>query len=229
MAEQKRRGLFAGIASPVTLLLSACAASISTQVLESVRPPERAEAVVVAVMPGTAEAGSEWLRSETASKVTRALEVRFTDTEVLAPDEVASRLAARGLAREYASLVADFGHAGVVDPARVEQIIRAVGATHLIQLRAGYSAVEELKAVNLDGGPLLYSAKRQAIFAVARLWSIGASGPSWEAVVRADSKGGPFSRDRTSDDLLVAMALSLVERIPLAEPEPAVPAVSGRR
>lgn len=203
-------------------LLGGCAASISTHIHEPVQPARHAEATVLAVMPGTTEAGSEWLRPQTMIRLVMLLDERFPAVQVLEPQEVGRRLTQWSLADEYASMLEDFERAGVVDPGRVTRVAHAVGATHLLQVRAGYAGEELLReSLNLDGSTFLYETEHQTVYAVARLWSPSGSAPEWEAVVRSESEAGPFSRRRDASELVDALVASLVERMPVSEGAPA--------
>ena len=141
---------------------------------------------------------------------------RFPGVVVLDPATVADRLTARAVAADYASLLADFDRAGVVDPDRVSEILDVIEATHFLHVRAEYAAQGlERASTNLDGSPLFYSTKNQTVSIVARLWEASSSGPTWEAVIRTESERGPFSRHRDPSELVESLVASLVERVPL--------------
>ncbi len=197
-------------------LVSGCfQAVISTHVAEPIRPARSEEIAVLAVMPGVVEPGSEWLRPQAMQSLVRGLAQRFPHVRLIDPETTGARLADQSLAGEYASLLADFERAGVVDPARVDRLLAAVGASHFLHVRAEYSALgDEEVTSNLDGSPLFYSTTHQTVLVVARLWESGNT-PSWEAVVRSESRPGPFSRDREPAELIESMVASIVETIPL--------------
>lgn len=199
------------------MALTGCAASISTHVQEPIQPSGPADVEVLAIMPGIVESGSEWVRPQTMESLVLALRERFPEIEILPPDEVARRLAVQSRAQDYAALLHDFERAGVVDAERVEEILGVLEASHFLHIHAGYGG-EGLQRVTtfLDGSPLYYSTKRQALYAVATLWGPNDHGPSWEAVARAESQGGPLSRDREPSDLVEPLVMSVVEEIPLA-------------
>jgi hypothetical protein len=207
-----------GVVLALSPLVLGCAASISTEVSEPVRPPQPAEVAVLAIMPGTVETGSEWIRPETMQRLVTALADQHPAIELISPEETARRLTDRSLAQEYASLLEDFERAGVVDPVRVENVLRAVGATHFLHIQAGYFGEGLQRAATLDGSPLFYSTKRQRLSAVARLWGFARSGPIWEAVVSSESEADPFSRERQPTDLVDSLVLSVAERAPLGGP-----------
>jgi hypothetical protein len=204
----------------LSAVLPGCTASIRTNVLEPVHPPTPADVETLAVMPATVDLGSEWLRSETMDRFVAGLEQRFPEIYVIGPDETASRLAARSLAREYASILDDFHRAGVVDPERIERVVRAVGATHFLHVQAGYAGEGlQKETMNLDGSPLFYSTKHQSLYMVAQLWGPSSHAPTWEGVATSESEAGPLSHDRAPSDLLESLVHSLIDRIPLAQPE----------
>jgi hypothetical protein len=219
MAREVSRLIAQGVVVVLSPLALGCSASISTQVSEPVRPPQPAEVAVLAIMPGTVETGSEWIRPETMHRLVAALADRYPAIEIVSPEESAQRLTDRSLAQGYASLLEDFERAGVVDPARVENVLRGVGATHFLHVQAGYFGEGLQRATpNFGGSPVFYSTKRQRLYAVARLWEFARSGPSWEAVVSSESEAGPFSRDRQPTDLVESLVLSVAERAPLGGP-----------
>lgn len=210
-----------GLLPALLPLISGCAASISTHVSEPVRPAQPSEVTVLAVMPGTVEPGSEWLRRETVQQLVLALTELHPSIEIIGPEETAQRLSAQSLATDYAALLRDFEGAGVVDPARVDDVLNAVGATHFLHIRAGYAGEGvERATTNLDGSPLFYSTKHQSLYAVASLWESSGSAPSWEVVARSESEGGPFFiRDREPVDLIESIVRSVAKSIPLGAPD----------
>lgn len=199
-----------------TILAGCWAATISTSIAEPVRPSQLADAGVLAVMPGVVGAGSEWIRPEAMERLVRGLTQRFPGVRIIDPETTGARLAAQSYAAEYASLLADFDRAGVVDPDRLDELLDVVQATHFLHVRTEYSAQrsEEVTS-NLDGSPLFYSTKHQVVLVVARLWESG-NAPNWEAVVRSESQPGPFSRHRQPSELVESMVSSIIETIPLA-------------
>ena len=91
----------------------------------------------------------------------------------------------------------------------------------LLWLRSGYAAEGQLDtATNLDGSSLFYSAKDQRLLTSARLWNRANAAPTWETVVRSESKAGLFSHDRKPLELLDAVVYELVQRIPVRAPAP---------
>jgi hypothetical protein len=152
-------------------------------------------------------------------RLVAALADQHPAIEIISPEETAQRLTDRSLAQEYASLLEDFERAGVVDPARVENVLRAVGATHFLHVQVGYFGEGLQRATpGFDGSPLFYSTKRQRLSAIARLWGFARSGPSWEAVASSESEAGPFSRDRQPADLVDSLVFCVAERAPLGGP-----------
>ena len=210
------------------VLVSSCAAPISTSLSEPIRPPQLAEASVLAVMPPRVDAGSEWLKPQAMEALVFHLTERFKETTVIGPDEAGRRLAAQSMAGEYASLLGDFERAGVVDPGRVEALLQVLGASHLLYLQTGYTG-ENLQRTTeyLDGTPLVYDTRHHNLYAVARLWNAASSTPSWEAVARVQSQADFITRDRNPADLVESLARSLAERIPLANPTIAEAETSG--
>lgn len=191
-----------------------CSASINTHVVEPVPPSPTALVAVLGVMPATAEPGSEGLTAAFVTHLEEALQAAAPEIEMLGPDAAAERLAAQGLAGEYARLLADFDRAGMVDRAETRRIAEALGVSHFLHVRVAYSGQNALRPyVNLDGTPLLNEEKRQVVQAVARLWADGAATPSWEAVATADSQAGLFRTDRSPDDLANEVVRSLVARL----------------
>ena len=200
----------------VILIVQGCAAGISTHVLGP-NPKVRTSApVVLAVMPGTADLGSEWIRSEVASRVSDALAQAFRGVVIVSPEEAAARLTAHGMVEEYAAALDQFEGAGLVDPSSIERIALALEATDFLWLRTGYDAAGELSAAtNLNGSPLFYSTKNQRLLTSATLWNRADGAPTWETVVRSESRAGPFSRSRQPFELLDALVHELVQRIPI--------------
>jgi hypothetical protein len=200
-----------------SLLLSGCfAASIRTHVSEPVRPPQSAEVAVLAVMPVLSEMGSEWMRPQTMDQLVRGLQRRFPGVQVLDPETTGARLADQSYAREYASILADFDQAGVVDPVRIEDLLNVLEATHFLHVRADFLVSGE-QHVNTDllGDGLEYTTRHQAGSIVARLWDASSSAPRWEAVVRSESQRGPFTRHRKPEEMVESIVTALVENVPL--------------
>lgn len=197
--------------------LTGCMASISTRVEEPIPPSHVEDVTVLAVMPGAIEHGSEWLRPHAMRTLVAALEDRFPGTVIIGPEDAARRLADRVLAREYAALLDDFQDAGVVDPDRIAVIAAAVGASHFLTTRAGYSGEPiQRTGTNLDGSPLVYDTKRQSLTLVARLWEPSGHAPSWEAVVHSNSQAGFLARDRPPLQIVDELVFGLADRLELA-------------
>ena len=186
-----------------------------TRVEEAVVPATPPVVTRLAVMPVVTEAGSEGIRPELTRAVVEALSAAFPEVTVLAPDEVARRLARSGAATGYARLVEDYERAGAVAPERVERVVAAVGAPHLLQLRGAYLRENFLDPWLFDDD--LVREERQLLAVVARLWAVGEPGPVWEAVLRTRSETNEFATQaRDRGDLLVQLAERLAAQVPLA-------------
>lgn len=191
-----------------------CMASIATRVDEPIPPVYLTDISVLAIMPGTVDDGSEWIRPYAMESLVTTLEDRLPGTVVIGPEESAARLAELSLAAEYAALLDDFDAAGVVDPDRVGVITDAIGATHLMTTRAGFEGKPlQRTTTNLDGSPIVYNTKRQTLYLVARLWEATHHAPSWEAVAHSRSQAGLFGRDRPPVDIVEALVDGLATRL----------------
>jgi hypothetical protein len=200
-----------------SLLLSGCfAASITTHVAEPIRPLQSADVAVLAVMPVLSEAGSEWMRPQTMDRLVRGLQRRFPGIQVLDPETSGARLADQSYAREYASILADFEQAGVVDPVRIEDLLNVLEATHFLHVRADFFVSGEQHVdTDLLGDGIEYTTRHQSGSLVARLWDASSSTPRWEAVVRSESQRGPFTRHRKPEEMVESIVTALVENVPL--------------
>ena len=198
--------------------LTGCAAGMRIGVEEAVAPVDPIAVTEMAIMPVTTETGSEGLRPGLALAIQEVLAERFPSITLVGPEEAGHRLDRASAASDYADLLFDFDRTGVVDTDRLAPVIRAVGADHFLEIRGSYEAEEFLD-------PLLFSfdefddETRQTLVLVARLWTDRGPGPVWEAVVRTISETDDFrEEERTVDELIQEVAISLVDRIPVADP-----------
>lgn len=213
----RRHRLGWGLAGALTPLLAGCAAGIATRVTEPLHPSGPIVIGSLAVMPVTTVAGSEGFRPEVTSELVTAVRKTFPHLPIVEPDEAARRLASGGSAGEYADLVADYARVGVVEASRAEEVARALGVTHFLQVRAGYDSDDVLRP-DVFGSHATHVEGRQEIVAVARLWSHDGGEPVWEAAGRTTSQAGEFSSRRHPFELVADLVRSLVARLPLTQP-----------
>ena len=214
MTARRRRRELQGVFIASLMGTAGCMAGIATTVAEPIPLTRASDVAVLAIMPGIVDPGSEWLRPHAMDRLVVELEEQLPGTRIVPPDESGRRLAERGLAQEYASILHDFEEAGVVDPDRVDAIASAVGATHFLTTRTGYQDERlERTTTNLDGTPLVYRTKRQELYLVARLWEPVQYAPSWEAVVESRSQAGFWSSDREPIEVVDALIDRLAEQL----------------
>jgi hypothetical protein len=198
--------------------LSGCAAGISTGVSEPVRPFQPIVVSSLALMPVTMYEGSEGLRPDVVATLLSALRERFPDVGIVDVAAAGGRLASGPAARECASLLADYERTGVADAMRVASVTRALGVTHFLAVRVGYESERRMPPfTNFDRTQGINSERRQAMVAVARLWSEGGAGPLWEAVAHTDSETSWRTTARRPFELVADLVVSLVEHMPLAD------------
>lgn len=182
---------------------------------EPVRPPPGSESVTrLAIMPITTPDGSQAFRPLLGRDLLLALRQGHPDVEILEPAAVLDAFRRSGLADDYARLVEDYERAGAVDPDRSRRIAAALGVSHLLQVRVGYSqeVVHDTDLWSDDRS----SEERQEVVATARLWSPDSVAPQWEAVVHTRSTTGQLTFGRRSPPELVSeLADSLAVRVPI--------------
>lgn len=200
--------------------LSACMAGMRMGVDEPVAPVMPLAMARLAIMPVTAEAGSEGLRSELAGTLHEVLGERFPWVAILGPEEAGARLAqSSAAARGYADLLADYERTGVVDSERLALVTQTLDVDHFLQVRVAYEREDFLD-------PLLFSfdefakENRQIVVVVTRVWTDKGPGPAWEAVVRTTSETDDFQSEvRGVDELIRVVVEGLADRIPVQGPE----------
>lgn len=208
-----RRGLrLQGLA--LALVLSGCAAGIHSHVAQPVAPSHHLSVPVLAVMPVTAEIGSEGLRPDFTEALMDGLAKWYPGVTLIHPRETARRLAESEAATEYALVLSDFARTGVVESSRLGRVADAVGADHFLQVRAAYFREEFLDRELF--GHELDQEERQVVTALARIWTDSGPGPLWEASVETRSETDDFTTRRKFNDLVLELVAAIMYEMPLA-------------
>lgn len=195
-------------------LLGGCTAGTATELAEPIRPAERIRIERIALLPVTAQPGSEDAAPVVAEVVRDVLGERAPGATIMGVDEVRDRLGRARLAATLARVLGDYEATGIADPTDLSTLADTLGTPYLLQLRVGYAESEVLREELFSED--VEDEDRREVLLVARLWVAGETGPAWEATARAGSETDAFSvnlPERTA--MLRAVARRLMERIPV--------------
>jgi hypothetical protein len=208
------------LAAAVVLPTTGCAAGIHTG-FEEVHPaaqPVYAERI--AVLPVTAEPGSESVRGVIGDSLLRVAERTHPGIRFISSAESLERLNDAGLAERFANLLVGYQQTGIYDRAVLQEVGDALGADHVLQLRVGYEVRNEVGARLFSPGEL-YEADRKNLHVTAMLWDLRRGMLVWEAAGTSTTRDAEYELPRSLADVVAATAAALAQQMPLAEPETA--------
>lgn len=209
----------------LALTATGCASTISTGFEELHPSPVAVRAQRVAVLPVTAAAGSEQLRSVIGDSLLRQAERTHPGVHWIPAADALDRLNDAGLAERFANLLLAYQNTGLYDRALLREVGAALGADHVLQLRVGYDRRDEVQQ-RLWYPSETYVAERQEVSVTALLWDVRDGGLAWEASGGSITQEGEYSTVRTFDEVLAQTASRLAGALPIAT-HPAVPAGSA--
>jgi hypothetical protein len=187
---------------------------MATELNEPIRPSQRLVVDQLAVLPVTADAGSEDAIPLVTEAVQEWLAERPGEMTVVSTAEARERIGRGGLAPDLARVFADYDRTGVADPAALDLISEAAGAPWLLQLRIGYAEQEVMREDPLSDD--VSDERRRDVRMIARFWHRGETAPKWEGTARAGSETGLLAGalpERAA--MLREVTLRLLDRAPL--------------
>jgi hypothetical protein len=209
------------LAAALVLPATGCAAGIQTgfEELHPAAAPVIAERV--AVLPVTAEPGSESYRDVIADSLLSAAERAHPWIEFISPDVAVDELNDAGLAERVADALVAYDQTGIYDRDLLREVGEALQVDHVLQLRVGYERRSEAGGSLLDPGTV-YEADRQNLYVSAALWDVRDGALAWEASGTSTTRDAEYELPRSFTEVLAVTASLLAEQIPLASAEPPV-------
>jgi hypothetical protein len=201
-------------AAGLAVMVSACAAPITTHTSVTYLAPEPASVERVAILPVSSGEGLEGFRRMISDSLYATLRRGQPAIMILPADSTLARLNAAGLTERYARLIRDYQQTSILDRAVLDSIARATGTRHLLYTRAAYETGRSVTGNFLTG----YSARRdQDLQLFVHIWDGGKGDVVWEAVATGKVSAGELEYSRGVDEILAASVQDLVAKF-LAAP-----------
>jgi hypothetical protein len=203
------------VAAALAACTTGCAAGIHTgfEELHPAAAPVVAERV--AVLPVTAEPGSESYLEVIADSLLSAAERAHPWIEFISPQVALDELNEAGLAERVADMLAAYPETGVFDRDLLHEVGEALQVDHVLQLHVGYERRSEVESSIVDPGTA-YEADRQNLHVAAALWDVRDGALAWEAAGTSTTRDAEYELPRSFTEVLAVTTARLAEQIPLA-------------
>lgn len=208
------------LAAALALPTTGCAAGIHTGFEELHPALEPVYAERIAMLPVTAEPGSEAYRGVVGDSLLQMAERTHPGIQFISAAESLERLNDAGVAERFANLLVGYQQTGIYDRAVLQEVGDALEADHVLQLRVGYEVRNEVEARLFSPGEL-YEADRQNLYVTAMLWDLRRGMLVWEAAGTSTTRDAEYELPRSFADVVAATAAALAQQMPLADPEAA--------
>ena len=206
----------------LVLTATGCTSIITTQFNELQPSAAAVRAERIAVLPITAEAGSEQMRAVIGDSLLRQAERTHPDVDWLPAAQALDRLNDAGLAERFANLLLAYQNTGLFDRALLREVGTALGADHVLQLRVGYDQRNQVLP-RLWFPSETYVSERQEVSVTALLWDVRDGGLAWETSGISITEDGEYSTPRSFAEVVAQTASQLAGKLPIAS-DPATPA-----